>query len=381
MVKEGRRGNDIVLTIDIELQAKLEQILSDEVRYAKGEYNTRYYDRSFAIIANPNTGEILAMGGKQAKYQDGKIKIIDYTPGIVTLPVTPGSIVKGASIMVGYKYGAIDIGSVLRDECIKIKATPLKCSWRTMGDINDIYALSNSSNVYQYKTAIMVGKGKYQYDEALKIDTDAFRKYRDMYASFGLGVKTGIDLPVESLGYKGKSLLPGHLLDFSIGQYDTYTPIQLSTYINTIANGGIRLKPYLLKEVYESTHDDDKMFGELVYASSTEELGRIDIDKKYIDRVRFGFDSVINNGIGYGFMGDKVRGAGKTGTSQSFIDTNGDGIVDTETISTSFVGYAPSNNPKMSIVVVSPDVSLPDSGYQSMVTKRITTSLVNYFFR
>jgi cell division protein FtsI/penicillin-binding protein 2 len=77
----------------------------------------------------------------------------------------------------------------------------------------------------------------------------AFKTYRDMLASFGLGVKTGIDLPVESLGYSGTSKLPGHLLDFSIGQYDTYTPIQLSQYINTIANGGKRLKPFLLKEV------------------------------------------------------------------------------------------------------------------------------------
>ena len=66
-------------------------------------------------------------------------------------------------------------------------------------------------------------------------------------SEYGLGIKTGIDLPIESLGYSGSSHLPGHLLDFSIGQYDTYTPIQLSQYINTLANGGTRLKPYLLK--------------------------------------------------------------------------------------------------------------------------------------
>ena len=89
--------------------------------------------------------------------------------------------------------------------------------------------------------------------ENTNIDEDAFRKYREMYAEFGLGVKTGIDLPVESLGYSGTSKLPGHLLDFSIGQYDTYTPIQLSQYINTIANGGKSLTPYLLKEVYSAS--------------------------------------------------------------------------------------------------------------------------------
>lgn len=77
--------------------------------------------------------------------------------------------------MVGYKYGAIDIGSHQYDECLKIKDTPLKCSWRTMGDIDDIYALAFSSNVYQYKIAITVGKGKYEYDKGLSLDEEAFK--------------------------------------------------------------------------------------------------------------------------------------------------------------------------------------------------------------
>ena len=195
LVSEGKRGSDIVLTIDINLQKYLEEILSNEVYNAKGEAGTTYYNRSFAVIADPNTGEILAMGGKQVLDKDGSKYIVDYTPGIATLPVTPGSVVKGASMMVGYKYGAIDIGSHQYDECLKIKDTPLKCSWRTMGDIDDIYALAFSSNVYQYKIAITVGKGKYEYDKGLSLDEEAFKKYRDMYAEFGLGKKTGIDLP------------------------------------------------------------------------------------------------------------------------------------------------------------------------------------------
>ena len=163
-------------------------MLSEEVLNAKYEAGTKYYNRSFAIIADPNNGEILAMSGKQVVDKDGERTIVDYTPGITTLPVTPGSVVKGASMMVGYKYDAIDIGSKQLDECIKIKDTPEKCSWRTMGYINDIYALQYSSNVYQYKIAINVGKGKYEYNKSLVLDEDAFRKYREMYAEFGLGV-------------------------------------------------------------------------------------------------------------------------------------------------------------------------------------------------
>lgn len=379
LVNEGKRGNDIVLTIDINLQSYLEEMLSNEVYNAKGEAGTAYYNRSFAVVSDPNTGEILAMSGKQVLTRDnGEKYIVDYTPGVVTLPVTPGSVVKGASMMVGYKYGAIDIGSTIYDECIKIKDTPEKCSWRTMGTIDDIYALQYSSNVYQYKIAINVGGGTYEYNKALSLNTDAFNKYRNMYAEFGLGVKTGIDLPVESLGYMGTSKLPGHLLDFSIGQYDTYTPIQLTQYINTIANGGKRLKPYLLKEVYTPSDNGDK-FGSLVYKGSITVQGNLSVEEKYINRVREGFNTVVSNGLGYGYMGYYTNSSGKTGTSESFIDTDGDNKVDTETITSSFVGYSPSDNPKMSVVVVSPDISIPNSS-QSMVTKRISANIVNKYF-
>ncbi len=383
LVSQGTRGNDIVLTIDINLQNYLENMLASEVLRAKYEPNTDYYNRSFVVISDPNTGEILAMSGKQVKNrEDGSLYVVDYTPGVATLSITPGSVVKGASMIVGYKYGVIDIGSRLLDECIKIKSTPIKCSWRTMGYIDDIYALEYSSNVYQYKIAMMVGGATYHYNQGLSIDTSAFDKYRNMYASFGLGVKTGIDLPVESLGYMGTSTLPGHLLDFSIGQYDTYTPIQLSQYINTLANGGSKLKPYLLKEVYAPSEQNLEKFGDLIYQAKIDILGTIDIDKKYIDRVRYSLSRVISTGIGYGFMGYYTNSSGKTGTSQSFIDTDGNGVVDTETITSSFVGYSPSENPKMSVVVVSPDISHSYGRYEysSAITRRISAQIVNKFF-
>ena len=347
----------------------MEEELSYEVLITKDEPNTYYYNRSYVVLSDPRTGEILAMAGKM--YKDGKI--VDYTPGIITTSVTPGSIVKGASMMVGYKYGAIDIGSGIVDECIKIQATPLKCSWRTMGYIDDIAALAFSSNVYQYKVAISVGGGNYVYDGPLSLNESAFDKYRNMYASFGLGVKTGIDLPNENLGYSGKSRLPGHLLDFSIGQYDTYTPIQISQYINTLANGGTRYQPYLLKDVYEASKEEQ--FKNKVYSTEKKSLGTVDIDSIYMDRVHQGFRAVVDYGLGYGYIG-----AGKTGTSQSFIDTNGDGKVDTETISTSFIGYAPYDDPSVSIVVVSPDVATADATATSGINRRISSKIINKYF-
>lgn len=382
LVSEGKRGNDIVLTIDIELQQYLEEQLTEEVLATKKEPNTKYYDHSYAIISDPNTGEVLAMAGKQVKTDEsGKYYVTDYTPGIVTTSVTPGSIVKGASMLVGYNYGVISIGQYETDQCIKIKSTPEKCSWRTLGYINDINALAYSSNVYQYKIAIGLGKGNYVYDGPLSLDESAFDKYRDMYASFGLGVKTGIDLPVESLGYSGKSKLPGHLLDFSIGQYDTYTPIQISQYINTIANGGTRYQPYLLKEVYEPSTDKNIRFGEKIFENEKEKLGTVEVESKYINRVKEGFRAVVSYGLGTAYMGNYQNiGAGKTGTSQSFIDTDGNGVIDTETITTSFVGYAPYDDPKMSVVVISPDVAEANTDTTSSINKRLSSKIVNKYF-
>ena len=378
LIKEAERGNDIVLTIDIDIQKQVENILKEEVVKAKSEPNTKYYNRSFVVLTDPNTGEILAMSGKQLLNGE----IIDYTPGIVTSPVTVGSVIKGASILVGYNSGVLNIGDVFVDECIKIASTPKKCSWKTLGPINDIKALAMSSNIYQFKVAMRVAGANYQYNQPLKIDPEAFNIYRNMYHSFGLGVKTEIDLPTESLGYSGDSVLPGHLLDLVMGQYDTYTPIQLSQYISTIANGGKRLKPHLLKEVHQSSSTTE--LGEIIYEETVTVLNEIEVDSKYINRVKEGFYAVAHAsyGIGHNYINDLYDGAGKTGTSQSFIDTNGDGVIDQETVSTAFVGYAPSNDPKISIVVVSPDINNPHGRTDSVsqVTKRITNRVTQSYF-
>jgi len=382
LISEGSRGNDIVLTIDINLQMRLEQILTEEVLATKSEPNTDFYDRSMAVIQNPQTGEILAMVGKQVVKENGVYKVYDYTPGITTSPVTVGSVVKGASILVGYNTGKLQIGETIKDECIKIKDTPQKCSWsKRLGTLNDINALAQSSNVYQFQIAIRVGEGNYQYDQPLKINKDAFVTYRNMYNSFGLGVKTGIDLPVESTGYKGTSTQSGHLLDFVIGQYDTYTPIQLSQYISTFANGGNRLKPHLLKEVYKSNKE-----GTLDTVTKTvekKELNKVETEEQFLHRAQEGFIAVMNgNGLGVGYMGIAPNPAGKTGTSESFFDSDGDGKIDKETTTKTFVGYAPADNPVMSIAVVSPDIShdYNNSTYSSSVNKRITSKASTAFF-
>ena len=381
LLKAGYRGKDIVLTIDINLQIEVERILEELILKAKKEPNTEYFDKAFVIISDPKTGGILAYAGKQIVFKDGGHVFYDYAPYLSTTTITPGSVVKGASMAVGYKTGAISIGTRMLDECIKIKNTPEKCSWRSgLGTLDDIAALKLSSNSYQFKIAMKVGKGAYRYNAPLTIDPKAFDTYRNIFAEFGLGAKTEIDLPNEISGYKGNSTVSGHLLDFSIGQYDTYTPLQLSQYINTIANGGKRMALHFLKEIRAETMTEE--IGKLESTYEPKVLNTVNLDPKYMDRIRLGFREVVRTGLGYGYMGNVPNGAGKTGTSQSFIDTDGDGKIDKETLSNTFAGYFPADDPIMSIAVVTPDVShiYGRSTYKTNIIKTITAEISKKFF-
>ena len=369
LIKEGSRGKDIVLSIDINLQREVERIIIEQMYRAKEEPNTEYYDHSSVIIQDPRTGEILAMASK--RLVNGEVR--DNINSVLMQPITPGSVVKGASILVGYNTGAIHIGERMLDECVKVAGVAPKCSSvNDLGVIDDITALAKSSNVYQFKTAIRVNGQEYFNGMKLNFNQNAFDTYRRIYHSFGLGVNTGIDLPRESKGYSSKDKAAGNLLDFVMGQYETYTPIQLSQYITTIARGGERIAPHLLKEVHSSS--DTEEIGKLEYIVEKRVLNNVDTKEEYMNRVKEGFGAVMDWGYGVGYMDSYFRAAGKTGTSQSFIDTNNDGRIDTETITSSFIGYLPRENPKMSIVVTSPDSSHPNSdiNYASLVTYRIT---------
>jgi len=380
-ISKERRGKDIVLTIDIKLQQKVEEILKEQLKRAKSEANTNFFNRSYVVIQEPTTGEILAMSGMQIIKSGRDYSYIDTSSGILTDPMTPGSVVKGGSMLVGYNTGAIQIGEYKTDECIKIKSSPAKCSSHRVGRLNDITALAESSNVYQFKIAIKVGKGNYQYNQPLKIDDEAFDIYRKTFSELGLGVKTEIDLPIESLGYIGKKKDPNLLLNLAIGQYDTYTPIQLSQYITTLAANGNRMKPHLLKEIHRESEQEE--IGELEEKIEPVILNKVTTEQQYLDRVRDGFKAVVAYGTGKNVMGDAPDPAGKTGTSESFLDTNNDGIIDTETVSNAFIGYAPATAPEMTITVTSPDVENPNTStsFHSYVNRRIAREISNYFFQ
>ncbi len=372
--EEGKKGTDIMLSIDIDLQQKIDKMIEQELKKAKNEAYTNYFNKSYVIISNPSTGEILSMSGKKIVRQSGTYKVYDISEGNFLSTITPGSVVKGASIMVGYNTGKLKIGDYKQDSCIYLYNLPEKCSWKTLGYINDLDALALSSNVYQYKIAMSVGDFDYYPGKKLIIDEKAFDTYRNMFYRFGLGVKTGIDYPKEEDGYKSNNRSGDLLINFAIGQYDTYTPLQLSQYVSTIANGGSRYKPRFLKSVLK---DDNTP----LYEIKPTILNKLDVKQEYINRVRAGFKEVMRRGTGYGYMNSAPDPSGKTGTSESLVDTNNDGIMDTETISNNFVGYAPTTEPTMSIAAAFPDISSSkDSNNKSYVNQRIVSKATDIYF-
>lgn len=372
LVKEGKKGNDIYLNIDIKLQEEIENIIVNNIKRAKYEPNTNFLNRTYVILTDVKTGGIIALAGKKVINNS----VYDISTENINMSYTVGSVVKGASHIVGYNTNALKIGEVRNDECIKIKGTPKKCSFMYLGYLNDLTALKRSSNTFQFHTAIKVGGSSYFYNMGLTIKDSAFNLYRDTFKEFGLGVKTEIDLPNEMLGLIGTKKDAGLLLDYSIGQYDTYTPIQLSQYITTIANNGVRIKPYILDKVVNNR-------GEVMYDSRRLELNKVTTEEKYLNRIKEGFKMVLEyGGTGSGYINLNYKPAGKTGTSQTFIDTNNDGLIDKETISTTFVGYFPYDDPKISITVISPDVSTyTNTEYISFITKRIVTEVADAYFK
>lgn len=362
LIEKGEKGKDIYLTIDIELQEYLENLLEEELIKTKKEANTKYFNKLFVTVIDPNNGDIIAISGKQIIKTTTGYKIYDYTPGTYLNAYTSGSVVKGVSQLVGYNTNSLKINEMRNDSCLKIGQIS-KCSWTYLGNINDIDALKLSSNTYQFRTALKVAKAKYEYGKNVTIDENAFNIYRETFESFGLGTKTGIDLENESTGYKGSNNLPGLLLDLSIGQYDTYTPLSLAQYIGTLSTGK-RMKLRLVNKI-ENDFIDSIL------------LNEIKTEEKYIERIRLGFKEVINSGLGYGYM--YYKGAGKTGTAESFTDTDNDGIIDTETITKTFVGYFPNDNPLYAYSIVAPDISY-GSGYESNITQRISYNLTKKMY-
>lgn len=369
-IYEGQRGYEMVLTIDADLQAAVNQIVEEEMLSAKkNSSTTKYLREAYIVMTNPNTGEILAMTGRIIEWDDEKKEYVftDNSLGTFQNSFTMGSVVKGATLLAGYNANATTLGQVRLDEKMSFKGGLIKGSWKVMGNINDITALTQSSNVYFFKqTMSLAGGVNYYAGMPLVLDLDVFDYYRSFFNQFGLGVATGIDLPNESTGLIESQRTSGKLLDFSIGQADIYTTMQLVQYVSTIATNGKRFAPTLVKEIYLPSNEevDGK---QLLEGFTPRLLNVVDLNEKHLEQVKKGFVGALqsSNGTGYSvFAKATYNPAGKTGTAQEYArdeegkymrDSNGELI---EVHNRTLIAYAPADSPEIAISVVVPQGEL-----------------------
>ena len=368
LVSEEKRGNDLVLSIDINLQLKVEEIIKDKIILGDTYPNTDYYKDSYALVSDPNTGSILAISGIR-RNDDNTWS--DISLNTINKSFTIGSAVKGATISVGYKYGLIEMDKYITDSCVKLYLVPEKCSFKSLGRINDLKALAYSSNYYQYLIAIALTGNTYKPNIKLNATEEHFNIYRNTLASFGLGVTTGIDLPGEQTGIIGKTIADDLLLNLAIGQYDTYTPVEVLQYINSLATGK-RTALSLMQEIRNGE--------EVILTNTPNVLNTIDLDEVYLNRIREGLKLVLSEGTGRIYVDKSINAAGKTGTSESFYDSDSDGTVDVATITSTFAGYFPTDNPKYSVVVITPNISHNNGTNDTMYygASKITKDITNY---
>lgn len=350
IISEAIKGQDLILSIDINIQQQVEEILKEKILLAKDYPNTEYFRESYAIVGNPNTGEIIAMAGMRLNDDHSWSEVAINN---VNTSYTMGSSVKGATVAVGYKYYLIEPGKYLYDRCVKLYFVPQKCSHKPLGRINDIDALAQSSNFFQYQIAIKLTDNTYTPNMQLHATEEHFNIYRDMLKEFGLGATTEIDLAGEVTGIKGSTIADDLLLNLSIGQYDTYTPIQMLQYINTVASGS----RYALS----------------LKQTDANILNELSLESEDLTRIREGLQAVLSHGTGKGYIDASLNPVGKTGTSQTYYD----GIA---TISSAFAGYFPADEPKYSIVVISPNISHNNGSrsYLHMVARRISYDIAQF---
>lgn len=360
-ITEGKRGKDLILSIDMDLHLAVEKIIEEELLAAKSISGTSLLDRAYVVLMDPKTGEIISMAGKRIVKDEetGKNKMQDDALGNITTTYNVGSAVKGATIMTGYNEGVIKPGDSVYDTPMRFKGGLIKKSWKNLGHVNDINALKYSSNIYMFQTAIKISGGSHVPGGPLSLNLEeGISTMRESFAQFGLGVRTGIDLPNESVGFKGTPDKPGLVLDYSIGQYDTYSNMQLAQYVSTIANGGNRMEPHIVKEIREPLMENDEL-GPIVQEISPKVLNRAEGEEVWFKRVQDGFRKVTQEqgGTAYTwFKGKDYNPAGKTGTAQAFYDGPKwkKGEKQPEVINLSFAGYAPANNPEIAISVIVP---------------------------
>nr|WP_125590345.1 penicillin-binding protein 2 [Companilactobacillus jidongensis] len=385
VVYSGQKGGNLNLTIDSKFQKKVQAALTTEYSSAQAAGITQYSDGAYVVVENPKTGAILAMAGIRNDPTTGTTS--EDALGVINRTFVMGSAVKGATVLGALMDGVITpANSVQADNPIYLPGSAVKKSVYPVGtysSMNAEKALEVSSNEYMMALAMKEANAKYVPKVSMTMDSDIFSKLRGYFNQFGLGVKTGIDISGETAGIEGSvrnsqgQLKTGSALDLSYGNYDSYTLIEMAQYISTIANGGYRMKPYLVQSVQKTKNDGTK--GALESVTSPTILNKVGFTQSELNVVRKGMYNAVH-GSDYWTTATRLKDlspavAAKTGTAQSFYynpkDPNNQDPP--ETITTSLVSFGPYDDPNIAMAIVFPNLTSESGSYPQLVAKQIYT--------
>ena len=359
------------LTINSKFQNDLQKIVRKD---QAGGYSTGTY----AVVMNPYTGGVIGMAGVDRDPKTNKVTQNDV--GVINRPITMGSVVKPAMESGALMKGIITPeNSTQTDQPIK-NGGGVKSSWFNTNGSHNIQltaqdALEVSSNSYMMQLAMKEAGFKYVPGAALDMNPSIFETLRNNFKQFGLGVKTGIDLPGESAGIEGPTGFAniGKALDESYGNYDGYTTIQLAQYVATIANGGYRLKPQLVQNI-RGINKENKKLGAIKDTIRPKILNQIPMTQSQRNVILQGMYKVVHGTSPYrtGELLNTVKPeiAAKTGTAQTFYDGN-------QTTTLSLIAMAPAKNPKVVVALAMPNMPA-ESGRNN---GQLATDILNAYWK
>ena len=394
VAKNAIAGSDIVLTIDSNLQKVTQDSLENCINKISSGGFAQTYDAQggAAVVMNVNTGEVLAtasyptfepqwfVGGiSQENWaylrDDSRHPQLNKT---IQSTYEPGSTFKMVTAIAGLETGAITTKERINDTGVYRKYNmEWKCWYYTSyhrghGYQNVTQALQHSCNYFFYETGDRMG-------------IDNLSKYA---LHFGLGKKTGIELPNEKEGAvasketyaklrNGGRIGPGDVLNASIGQGDNnFTPMQIAKYISSIANGGTVVKPTIVKSILNS--DGAEVAKDEIIQYTNEKLGYSDTDdgitisQESVNVAKEGMRMAASEagGTAYNiFKGFNQEVAGKTGSAEAGKDKNGNDLVNAW-----FVCFAPYEKPEVAVVVM-----IENGGHGNYAAEVARDVLTQYF--
>lgn len=317
---EPKSGNNIKLTIDLDIQLSLENELSNA--YTKYEA-----EGAIGLVMNPKTGEILAMSSypsfDPADYKEYSAEVINRNLAIWA-NFEPGSTFKIVTLAAAINEGKVNIfeDHYYDSGKVKVANATLHC-WKRKGHGDQTYVqvVENSCN----PGFVSLGQ---------KLGKELLFKY---ITELGFGKKTGIDLNGEGTGilFKMDKIGPVELATTAFGQGISVTPIQQVTAVSSIVNGGTLYVPYIVSEI------DSKTITPTIKRKNV-------ITKETSDVVKYALESVVANGSGRNAYIENYRVGGKTGTAQK---VGSDGRYMSGNYVLSFIGFMPANDPEFVIYI------------------------------